>query len=264
LQIEGKRKPGWERFGLVFGLVLAVLIPLLQANGVDVNWWESLIAYIVILLVCEWSLLWHAMPDRKRKARRTAGTLTVLTIIGSLGTFATLKQYERDYADDLALVRTSGVEVKQQKADSVYVFQIDSANLSKKDLKVDSVCMVARPNIPLAPFGITENQADINRRREFEDYLFKKFDNEENSGKASTQDLPAQQTMYSYCPSSWIASKEEIQKLEHGDLTLYVAGRKRIPSKIPGAHIDVDFCRVGDETHGLANCYGHNVPHVHR
>lgn len=259
MQAEEKKKPGWERFFVVFGLVLAFLIPLLQANGVDVNWWVSLIAYAIILGVCVWSFLWHAIPDRQRRNHRIFGTILILVSIGSLGTFATLQQYERDHADNLRTVRIVDVISRQQVANSLYVFQIDIENLSEKDIKADFACVVAKPTIPIKPFGIIGD--DTSKEHELEEQLFRGINNAEKS--VTPQDLPEQRTVHVYCPSSWVPSQEELTKLEHGDFVLYVAGRIRIPSKVKGAHIDVDFCRSGDEKHGLLNCFGHNVPHVH-
>jgi hypothetical protein len=263
LQAEENNKPGWERFLVIFGFILAILIPLLQANGVEVNWWASLIAYTLILAVCVWSFLWHAVPNREQKQLRVFGTLIILLVIGSLGTFAAFKQYERDHTDDLRAVRIQDVLADSQIPGSVYTFHVDIENLSEKDLKGDTACVVAKPSIPLKPFGRIE--ADTSKERELEKRLFEAMDDAEKSGgkTITPQDIPAQRTVHAYCTSSWIPSQEELKSLEHGEFVLYVAGRVRIPSKIEGAHVDIDFCRVGDEKHGLQNCFGHNVPHVH-
>ena len=255
-----EKKPDWGLFvGIFFGGI-SVLIPLLQTNGVDVNWLQSLAAYLVIIGVCSWTFLRHGVPDRQRKKSRILGILAILASIGSVGTFATLKQYERDHADNIKAVRVTDVVSREGAANSVYVFQIDVENVSEKDIRGDIACSVTKSSFPIKPFGRIEG--DTAKEREFENQVFRDVDKAE-SAFAGLQDLPAQQTVHAYCSSSWIPNQEELGKLERGEFVLYVAGRVRIPSKTEGAHIDVDFCRTGTEKSGLQNCFAYNAPHVH-
>jgi MFS superfamily sulfate permease-like transporter len=80
----------------VIGLLAAIAIPILQASGVDVNWWTSLIAYVVIVLACVWSYLKHAVPD-KGKFARVGGSAVLIVAIASLAAYAVAKQYRRDH-----------------------------------------------------------------------------------------------------------------------------------------------------------------------
>jgi hypothetical protein len=258
---DSEKKPGWERFIGLFGLGFAILIPLLQTNGVDVNWWQSLLAYSGILAFCLWSFLWQTVPDLKRKKLRYGGAFLILVSVGSLGAFATLKQYERDYTDNLRAVRIVDVTVRQEVADSAYLFLVSVENLTDQDMRGSMMCVVAKPNYPVKPFGIFTGSAT--KEHEFEDYLFRRVDDAEDPTGETTLDLPAQKTVYGYCRSSWFPTKDEITRLEHGEFVLCVAGRVSIPSKTRGAHVDIDFCRVGDQNFGLQNCFGHNVPNVH-
>jgi len=252
-------------FLTILGLLVAVFFPLLQINGVDVNWQESLVFYIVIFAMCSWSFLRHAIPDRKRKGDRIQGMLLILFVVGGLGTYAINKQYTREHTDDLNEVHIVGITAERQKVNSEPVFRVDIENLSNKYLKTNIICGVDKPLIPLKPFGILPE--DTTKERNFENGIFQGMDQAEKSyrgANAIQQDLPTQQTVHAYCTANWRLTEEEINKLEHGDITLYVAGRIMVPSKITGAHVDFDFCESGDQNHGMQNCLDHNFPHVHR
>src|SRR5580700_2527108 len=70
-------------FGLFVGIVslaAAFLIPLLQANGVDVNWWTSLTLYAFLIAICAWSFLFHAVPHKGEAVRVTGETVLVVAI----------------------------------------------------------------------------------------------------------------------------------------------------------------------------------------
>jgi hypothetical protein len=257
-----KEKPTWERFIGVLSLALAFLIPLIQVNIVDVNWWQSLVAYIVLLAICLWSFLWHAVPTPRRKILRYGGAFLILVVVGSMGAFATIKQYKRDHADNLRAIHIVDVTVRQEEANSVYVFQVSVENTTDQDIRGSMICLVAKPNFPLQPFG--DFDGNTAKQREFEDYLFRRMDDFDKSSDSNDgiTDLPAQKTVFGYCRSAWIPTEDEITRLHHGEFVLSVAGRIMIPSKIDGAHVDVEFCRIGDQNFGLQNCFSHNVPRV--
>jgi hypothetical protein len=255
-----KEEKLWTRFIPIIGLVVAVLIPLLQSNGVEVNWWASGIAYVLLAIVGVWSFLVHAIPNKSDNAKWWSAVVFGAVILG-IGSWATGKQWVRDHTDNLNIVRVSDVEIKTQEPGSVYLTQIEMDNRGDRDIKGDLACVIAKPNMPLKPFGVLG--ADSDKEVKIENDIFQKMDAEEKE-LVPLQDIPADKTQYGYCPSSWIPDQDEIKSLEKGDFVLYVAGRVRIPSKRNGFHIDVDFCRSGDEKHGLQNCFGHNVPHLHR
>jgi len=80
----------------VIGIVVAILIPVLQANGVDVNWQVSVFVYVVLVAICDWSFLKHAAPYSVQW-KRLGGILILSLIIGGLGSYATVKQYHREH-----------------------------------------------------------------------------------------------------------------------------------------------------------------------
>jgi hypothetical protein len=258
---EARAKADFGLFLGVIGLVVAFLIPLLQANGVDVNWQVSIFAYLLILAVCVWSFLRHAVPDRGRKKTRVTGSTLLILLIGALGVYATRKQYAREHTDDLHAVRIAGVSPAAETVNTPYVFTVDIDNTSSADLAAQFMCVVAKPNIPLKPFGNFATSQDTTQIGEHENELFQEMDKVEAG--APSEDLPAETTVHGYCKSSWKPDQEELDRLHHGDFTLYIAGRVSIPSRSEGAHVDVDFCRSGSEKFGLQNCFGHNVPRVH-
>ena len=260
---NAQERPDWGIFVGVVGLVAAFLIPLLQTNGVDVNWQVSIALYVVILATCIWSFLWHAVPGRQQKWARMIGSVILTLLLGSLGIYATDKQYIREHTDDLSVVRIVDVIPKAEAVNSPYLFQIEIENKSRIDLIAKSYCVVAKPSVPLKPFGNFTGNTAIEQK--VEDELFNAMDKEEASGDAPGQDLPADKTVYAYCHSSWTPTLEELDKLHDGrSFTLYVAGRISIPSLSKGAHIDFDYCRTGSGTIWYAELFfGHNVPHVH-
>src|SRR5258708_26254551 len=80
----------------VAGLAAAFLIPLLQANGVDVNWQVSILLYVAIIGICVWSLLKHAIPHLS-KAKRLSSAIVLSSLVGILACYATVKQYQREH-----------------------------------------------------------------------------------------------------------------------------------------------------------------------
>jgi hypothetical protein len=90
------KKPNWDRFIGIVSILLAFLLFALQANGVEINWQFSLIAYIAIAAGCIWACLRHAVPHLEKKGRYLCalGVFAVIAVIGSIGTF---KQYHREH-----------------------------------------------------------------------------------------------------------------------------------------------------------------------
>jgi hypothetical protein len=70
-------------FIAVAGLLAAFFIPVLQANGVDVNWWISLLIYVGIIVGCMWSFVLHVVPHRNWQAR-VGGSAVLVLLIGFL------------------------------------------------------------------------------------------------------------------------------------------------------------------------------------
>jgi hypothetical protein len=48
----------------IVGVLLAVLIPILQMNGLEINWEWSAISYAAIIIGSVWTFLVHAAPHR--------------------------------------------------------------------------------------------------------------------------------------------------------------------------------------------------------
>jgi hypothetical protein len=88
-------KPDWGMFVGIIGLLAAFVIPILQANGVTMNWLESLLAYVVIIGICIWSFLKYAVPHKSRKVQ-FIGAIFLSVLIGSLAIYAVSKQYALD------------------------------------------------------------------------------------------------------------------------------------------------------------------------
>lgn len=260
-----KPKPDYGVFVGIAGVVLAILVPVAQANGVDVNWWVSALIYAVLIAATVWAYLHYAAPDPRWRWKRIFGSLGIAAMIGALGAYATFKQYGRDHEENLRLVRIVDVIPLPETPNSVYTFHVEVENTSNVDLRAALMCIVGKPNVPIKPFGVLMNDEDTTVEREFEDQIFYGMDAKDGTRPESKMlDLPAATTEHGYCISSWIPTQEELDRLHRGEFTLYVAGRVIVPGKSEGAHIDVDFCRAGSEKFGLQNCFGHNVPHVHK
>lgn len=90
-------EPDNNFFFVVLGLVLAVLIPILQSNGVEVNWQTSIFAYLVLMGIIVWSFLTHATPHRSPTIR-LGGTLVIVLFVGLISVYATIKQYGREHS----------------------------------------------------------------------------------------------------------------------------------------------------------------------
>jgi hypothetical protein len=96
------RKPDVGLFVGVISLIAAVFIPILQANGVDVNWQASLILYLVLTAASVWSLLKHALPHRGLLGQIVSACFLVI-FMGGLGIFATVKQYHREHRPEVTI-----------------------------------------------------------------------------------------------------------------------------------------------------------------
>jgi hypothetical protein len=57
-----RQKPDYGMFIGIVGVLLAVLIPILQMNGLEINWECSAIAYAAIIIGAVWTFLTHAVP----------------------------------------------------------------------------------------------------------------------------------------------------------------------------------------------------------
>jgi|GEM_PF-4136799 len=102
--------PDWQLFSAILGIALTFLIPLFQANGVDVNWTISLSVYLVILGVCDWTLLKHALPHKTVRVR-IIGVLMLSLTIGSVDAYAVINQYRRDNATGMILKAAQAIAV---------------------------------------------------------------------------------------------------------------------------------------------------------
>src|SRR5262249_43674661 len=90
-----RHKADLALFITVLGLVSAFFIALLQANGVSANWWISAGLYSVILAICVWSLLRHAVPYHGNATKVVSSGLLIL-VIGGVGVYAVTRQYRAD------------------------------------------------------------------------------------------------------------------------------------------------------------------------
>lgn len=87
--------PDWTKFGLFFSLALAFLIPLLQANGVNVTWLPSLSLYVVLICFSVWTFVTHGIPHKSFIARCIQGGIMGVSI-GLIAAYAVVTQYHRD------------------------------------------------------------------------------------------------------------------------------------------------------------------------
>jgi len=97
---QGPKRPTQDPgiFIGIAGLVAALFIPIMQANGVDVNWQASLGLYLLLTAICVWSLLRYAIP-RSSGSSKAGMTVLLIAVMCGLGVFATLKQYRREHND---------------------------------------------------------------------------------------------------------------------------------------------------------------------
>ena len=203
-QSESKSEWLWTRFIPIGGYVLALLIPLLQSNGVEVNWWESAIAYATLLTVILWSFWAHAMPTAPI-VRKMPSAIALAIPFCLIGAFATVKQWNREHSDNLELVKINDVMALPDSIGKPHIFQIDIENNSHLSIQAILSCTVFKPQVPVKPFGILAEDSKLERA--VENNLFRQFDAKEERhqlGANEQQDLVAQATVHVYCPSPWM------------------------------------------------------------
>lgn len=88
------------------GLLFAVLIPMLQTNGVEVNWKWSVVVYSTVLVGFAWTFLTHAAPHRGT-VFRMIGSAVVFVAIGLLGAWGTRTEYKREHNPPPVLMDTN-------------------------------------------------------------------------------------------------------------------------------------------------------------
>ena len=79
-----RKRPNWDRFIGIVGLLLGALLFVLQANGVEMNWGLSLALYALIAVGLVWSCLRHAVPHLGLRGRYIAA-LSVFALVAFLG-----------------------------------------------------------------------------------------------------------------------------------------------------------------------------------
>jgi hypothetical protein len=89
-------KPDVGIFTTILGLLLAVFIPILQLNGLEINWEWSLFAYVVILIGFIWTYLKHAVPHCGA-CIKLFGVLIIAAVLGWLGWLGTHNQYLKQH-----------------------------------------------------------------------------------------------------------------------------------------------------------------------
>jgi hypothetical protein len=113
-QIQPAAKPDYSFFTAILGIVLAVLIPILQMNGVAINWQFSAICYAIIIVGIIWTFLAHGVPHC-RKSIRIAGSIVIFACAGYLAVLGTHRQYYNQHhpiiyqSDTNILAAVSGV-----------------------------------------------------------------------------------------------------------------------------------------------------------
>jgi hypothetical protein len=127
-------------FITLLGLVSAFFIALLQANGVSVNWWVSAGLYSVILAICGWSLLRHAVPDHGNATKVVSSRLLIL-VIGGVGVYAVTKQYRAQHP------RLPAVRVEEwgvTASDSTAFATIDASRVTEADKQRGALLLIVR------------------------------------------------------------------------------------------------------------------------
>lgn len=95
------RKPNIDRGIGVISLMLCVLVFVLQANGVELNWVVSLVLYMLVAAGCMYSVLRHAVPHISPRMQILAA-LAVLIVVGGAGWWGTSKEYRREHPKNVA------------------------------------------------------------------------------------------------------------------------------------------------------------------
>ncbi|MGA2438736.1 MAG: hypothetical protein ABSF57_09520 [Acidobacteriaceae bacterium] len=90
------KKPNYGVFVGIIGSAIPLVLAILLANGVDVNWQASLDMYIVLACVCAWSFWKHAVPH-KSGLIRNGGAFLFFSVIAAIGIYGTVKQYRKEH-----------------------------------------------------------------------------------------------------------------------------------------------------------------------
>ena len=120
------KKPDYGLFFSIISFLAAFGIPILQTNGVDLNWQWSIVAYLVIPAVWIWTFLHHASPHRG-KLSRIFGSLCIFVLAGSMGIYAVKKEMNREDSAELEEVRNIqvlSIESKQEVAGNLLFSQL--------------------------------------------------------------------------------------------------------------------------------------------
>src|SRR5579862_174965 len=94
---ELPKKPDYGLFVGMVGVLLALLLPILQMNGTELNWQWSAVAYSAIAVGFVWTYLTHFAPHHGQKMRFIGGILVLLIICG-VGGFGTHLQYQKQHS----------------------------------------------------------------------------------------------------------------------------------------------------------------------
>lgn len=82
--------------GMSLGILLAIMFPIMQGNGVVINWEWSMIAYTAIVVGFVWTFLTHAVPNRK-PITKIVGSIGGAVILGWLGIIGVRTQYRAQH-----------------------------------------------------------------------------------------------------------------------------------------------------------------------
>ena len=91
------RKPDYGLFLALISLFAGVLIPILQMNGVEINWGWSAVAYSGIILGFVWTFLSHAAPHRG-KVFKVLGSLAIVAVLLPLAATGIRRQYHKEHS----------------------------------------------------------------------------------------------------------------------------------------------------------------------
>jgi hypothetical protein len=89
-------KPDAGIFTGIFGLLLGVLIPILQMNGLEISWEWSLVAYVMIAVGFTWTYLTHLVPHCG-KIIKIFGSLILVMVMGYFAWIGTHSQYLKEH-----------------------------------------------------------------------------------------------------------------------------------------------------------------------
>lgn len=95
---ENKPRPDPGIFVGILGVLLAVFIPILQMNGLEINWGWSTVAYGVIIVGCLWTFLSHATPHCG-KVVKLGGSIMIIGFGGWLSWLGIHSQYLKQHPE---------------------------------------------------------------------------------------------------------------------------------------------------------------------